>query len=186
LPGKRQKQYSKPFVVLNDKITNMKPSALIYIAFIAILASCTSENTNKRLNDSAAEQIAIDTTFTATRPKKSSSDCYVYIKNRDTASLKLNLEGEELTGELNYNLFEKDSNKGKIAGEMKGDTIIAEYTFDSEGIRSVREVIFVKKDDGNIYEATGEVIEKGGKMVFKDQSALKFDPTMVFTKTNCK
>ncbi|WP_316814012.1 hypothetical protein [Pedobacter heparinus] len=161
-------------------------SMVISVAALSVLASCNNENTNKQANDSASKVIAVDTTFTATHPKAHSNDCYVYIKNRDTASLKLNIDGEELTGELNYNLFEKDSNKGKIAGEMKGDTIIAEYTFDSEGMRSVREVVFVKKDDGNIYEGTGEVMEKGGKMIFKDRSALKFSPTLVFTKTDCK
>ena len=164
----------------------MRPSILILACFIMIAVSCNSENAGKQRSDSSSEVIAVDTTFTASHPKKSSSDCYVYIKNRDTASLKLNIEGEELTGELDYKLFEKDSNKGKIAGEMKGDTIIAEYTFDSEGMRSVREVVFVKKDDGNIYEGTGEVMEKGGKMVFKDRAALKFSPAMVFTKTNCR
>lgn len=152
--------------------------------FILSLASCTSEN--KGAAGDSTEVIALDTTFTATTPNESSGDCYIYTKNRDTASLKLNIIGEELTGELSYKLFEKDSNAGKIAGEMKGDTIIAEYTFDSEGMRSVREVVFVKKDDGNIYEGTGDVIEKDGKMVFKDRSAIKFSPTMVFTKTNCK
>lgn len=164
----------------------MKPSVLILACLALIVVSCNSENANKQADDSASKVIAVDTTFTATHPKAHSNDCYVYIKNRDTASLKLNIDGEELTGELNYNLFEKDSNKGKIAGEMKGDTIIAEYTFDSEGMRSVREVVFVKKDDGNIYEGTGEVMEKGGKMIFKDRSALKFSPAMVFTKADCK
>lgn len=162
----------------------MKLPFLILALFIITLVSCTSEN--KSTTGDSTEVIALDTTFTATTPKKNSSDCYQYIKNRDTASLKLNITGEELTGELNYKLFEKDSNTGKIAGEMKGDTIIAEYTFDSEGMRSVREVVFVKKDDGNIYEGTGDVIEKDGKMVFKNRSALKFSPTMVFTRTDCK
>lgn len=163
----------------------MKTIHFTLAVFAIVISSCTNENKSGERTDSS-EVIAVDTTFTATRPKTSSSDCYVYIKNRDTASLKINMHGEELTGELDYRLFEKDSNKGTIAGEMKGDTIIAEYTFDSEGMRSVREVIFVKKDDGNIYEGTGDVMEKSGKMVFKDRGALKFSPTMVFTKTNCK
>lgn len=163
----------------------MKTSIPAAALFALIISACTNENKTKQTKD-VDEVIAMDTTFTASQPKKSSSDCYMYIKNRDTASLKINIEGEELTGDLDYRLFEKDSNKGKIAGEMKGDTIIAEYTFDSEGMRSVREVVFVKKDDGNIYEGTGEVMEKGGKMVFKDRSALKFNPTMVFTKADCK
>lgn len=163
----------------------MKLSKLILAGLVIISASCTNENKTGQVTDTS-QIIAADTTFTVTQPKESSSDCYVYVKNRDTASLKINRAGEELTGDLDYNLFEKDRNKGTIAGEMKGDTIIAEYTFDAEGMRSVREVIFVKKDDGNIYEGTGEVMEKGGKMVFKDRGALKFDPTIVFTKTNCK
>lgn len=163
----------------------MNPSKIILVFLLIFSASCTNEQKAKQADDTS-KVIAPDTTFTSSRPKTSTSDCYVYIKNRDTASLKINMEGEELTGELNYKLFEKDSNKGTIAGEMKGDTIIAEYTFDSEGMRSVREVVFVKKDDGNIYEGTGDVMEKGGKMVFKDRSALKFSPTMIFTKTNCK
>ncbi|MEQ7798948.1 hypothetical protein ABDJ41_03955 [Pedobacter sp. ASV1-7] len=160
-------------------------SSIYTLALIAMISSsCTNENKSKVTNDTT-EIIAHDTTFTSSTPKTNSTDCYQYIKNKDTASLKINIEGEELTGNLNYNLFEKDRNSGTIAGEMKGDTIIAEYTFDSEGMRSVREVVFVKKIDGNIYEGTGEVMEKGGKMVFKDRSALKFSPAMVFTKTNC-
>lgn len=163
----------------------MRPSILILACFMIIAASCTSDNTKKVTGDSSAKVIAVDTTFTSANPKKS-SNCYVYTKNRDTASLRLNIDGEELTGELNYKLFEKDNNKGKITGELKGDTIIAEYIFDSEGMRSVREVVFVQKEDGKIYEGTGDVIEKNGKMVFKDRSALKFGEAIVFTKADCK
>lgn len=162
----------------------MKPLLFILALFVIITASCTSDNKSK-VDTDTAEVIALDTTFSATTPKTNSRDCYEYIKNRDTASLKVNINGEELTGDLSYNLFEKDRNKGTIAGEMKGDTIIAEYIFDSEGLRSVREVVFIKRIDGNIYEGTGEMMEKSGKMVFKDRSTLKFSPTMVFKKTNC-
>ncbi|WEK19982.1 MAG: hypothetical protein P0Y49_02290 [Candidatus Pedobacter colombiensis] len=160
----------------------MKSTILIMVAFSLIMAACNSENKNKQPADN--EKIA------ATNPPTdlaiSTSDCYVHIKNRDTATLKINIDGQNLIGELNYKLFEKDSNKGEITGQIKGDTIIAEYTFNSEGMKSVREVAFVKKADGNMYEGTGEVMEKNGKMVFKDHSALKFDDSMVFTKTACK
>lgn len=163
----------------------MKRSLLIITICVIAIAACTNENKIKQVKDTA-EAIATDTTFSATIPQKSSSNCYEYIKNRDTVLLKINIDGEELTGNLDYKLFEKDHNTGTIAGEMKGDTIIAEYTFDSEGLRSIREVVFVKKDDGKIYEGMGEVIDKGGKMVFKDRSSLQFNPAIVFSKTNCK
>lgn len=163
----------------------MKPFIFILALFALVILSCNSENRKKITSDSPAKVIAVDTTFTSANPKKSST-CYAYTGKGDTASLKLDIDGDELTGELNYKLFEKDNNKGKIAGELRGDTIVAEYIFDSEGMRSVREVVFVKKDDGKIYEGTGEVIEKNGKMMFKDRSALKFGQGIVFTKIDCK
>jgi len=86
---------------------------------------------------------------------------------------------------LSYSLFEKDSNKGTISGEVKGDTILAEYNFDSEGMRSTREVVFLKRDR-KLYEGFGEVEEKNGKTVFKDRSKLKFGDAIVFSLTDCK
>ncbi len=111
--------------------------------------------------------------------------CYSYTKNRDTATLMLLSSGHIITGELNYQLFEKDSNKGIIKGEMRGDTLIADYTFDSEGMKSTRQVAFLKKD-GKLLEGFGDVMDKEGKMIFKSLSALKFGESIEFTKVNCK
>lgn len=160
----------------------MKTTTLALAAFSLIILSCNNENKEK--HDANAAQITAKNP--GTEPKINSNDCYVHIKNRDTANLKINIEGGNLIGDLDYKLFEKDSNKGKIAGQIKGDTIIAEYTFSSEGVKSVREVAFLKKADGTLSEGFSEVIEKDGKMVFKNHSALKFDDSMVFTKTDCK
>lgn len=160
----------------------MKATILVLAAFSLIMASCNNENKEKH----DANKAQITAKSPDTELKINGNDCYVYLKNRDTATLKINVEGNNLVGELNYRLFEKDSNKGQIVGQIKGDTIIAEYTFSSEGMKSVREVAFLKKPDGNLYEGTGEAIEKNGKMVFKDHSAMTFDGSIIFTKTDCK
>ncbi|MEJ5992889.1 hypothetical protein WG904_00570 [Pedobacter sp. Du54] len=110
--------------------------------------------------------------------------CYRYTKNNDTASLMLISSGTIVTGQLNYQLFEKDSNNGVIKGEMRGDTLIADYSFDSEGMQSTRQVAFLKKD-GKLLEGFGDVIEKDGKTVFKALSDLKFGNAIEFTKVNC-
>ncbi len=99
--------------------------------------------------------------------------------------MQLRIDGEELTGFLDYKFAEKDANKGTLAGEMKGDTIIADYTFDSEGLRSVRELVLLKKD-GKLYEGYGPVKEDKGKMVFIDRSKLKFDNHVVFSSKPCQ
>lgn len=148
-------------------------------------AACNNNNTDGKSADSTSVT-SVDTSLTPSVPvHEKISQCYIYTKNRDTAKLKINTENDELTGDLSYNLFEKDSNKGTISGEIKGDTILAEYIFDSEGMRSTREIVFLKRD-GKLYEGFGEVEEKNGKTVFKNRAKLKFGDAIVFSLTNCK
>ena len=110
--------------------------------------------------------------------------CYTYTKNKDTASLSLISTGPIVTGELSYRLFEKDSNAGVLKGEMRGDTLVADYTFNSEGTQSIRQIAFLKKDD-KLLEGFGDVVEKDGKTVFKSLSTLQFGSSIEFVKINC-
>ncbi|MES2416971.1 MAG: hypothetical protein V4541_02225 [Bacteroidota bacterium] len=111
--------------------------------------------------------------------------CYVYSNNKDSASLTVTTNGPNISGKLAYYLFEKDSNTGTIKGELRGDTLIADYTFNSEGIESVRQVVFLKKE-GKLLSGFGEVVEKDGVTRFKDLSKLTFDNLLQFTPTACK
>ncbi|SHF77016.1 transposase [Pedobacter caeni] len=163
----------------------MKKVLFLFAGLTAMMAACTSNNTEKHIKDTSG-MIALDTTFTPANPApENSSNCYLYAAKKDTASLKLHIKGEELTGELNYNIFEKDVNKGTIAGEMKGDTIIADYTYDSEGLRSVRQVVFLKKE-GKLYEGYGEMEEHNGKFSFVNRAKLKFNNHITFNPIACK
>jgi len=161
----------------------MRKLILTLVAASTLLAACNNEKKTETITDSATVN-PVDTTVTA-NDQNFANGCYAYIKNRDTASLTLKVDGEEVTGDLSYKLFEKDSNKGTIAGEFKGDTIIAEYDFNSEGVRSIREIVFLKKD-GKLYEGFGDVETKGTKVVFKNRATLKFDGGLVFDPTACK
>jgi hypothetical protein len=111
--------------------------------------------------------------------------CYTYIKNKDTATLTMISSGPITTGELKYNLYEKDKNTGIFEGELRGDTLIAEYTFNSEGTESVRQVAFLKKGN-QLIEGFGDVEEKNSKMMFKDTSKLTFGQSIVFNKVDCQ
>ena len=164
----------------------MKKPILLLTAVAMFAFSCNSDKKETISDDSTAiTSMDTDATVVPTVPvEQQITGCFSYTKNRDTATLKINAENEELTGNLAYRLYEKDSNTGTIAGEIKGDTIIAEYIFDSEGMRSVREIVFLRKD-GKLYEGYGDVEEKSGKMVFKDRSKLKFGDAIVFSKTDC-
>jgi len=114
-----------------------------------------------------------------------SKQCFQYIDKKDTASLSLEINNDKVTGVLNYNLFEKDKNNGTITGIVKGDTIIADYTFQSEGTTSTREVVWLKKNN-ELVEGFGDIEEVKGKMKFKNTSNLHFDQSMVFKSIVCK
>ncbi|WP_316746037.1 hypothetical protein [Pedobacter gandavensis] len=162
----------------------MNKHILLFAGMAVIMASCTSNQAEKKVTDSS--MIAVDTTFSPTNEApKHEITCYQYVKNKDTANMQLRINGEEITGFLDYHIYEKDANKGTLSGEMKGDTLIAEYTFDSEGMRSVRELVLLKKD-GRFYEGYGPVKEEKGKVMFEHRGSLKFDHNVVFSPIPCK
>jgi len=163
----------------------MKRSFLFLALAAGLAAGCSSDQKGTATADSN-ELIAEDTTFTATAPAGGeTTECYAFVKNRDTVAMTLHVKGEEYTGELRYNFYEKDKNSGTFSGEMKGDTLISEYIFDAEGLRSVREAVFLRKD-GKLYEGFGETEEKSGKVRFRDRSKLDFGNAVVLSRVSCE
>ncbi|WP_379093732.1 hypothetical protein [Pedobacter sp. UC225_65] len=154
----------------------MKKIFFTLIGLAGLFAACQGNKSEQNNADS----MALDTNITPVTQQL----CYSYIKDKDTAKLSLMSSGSITTGELNYNLYEKDKNSGIFKGEMRGDTLIADYTFKAEGTESVRQVAFLKKGD-QLLEGFGEVKEQNGKMVFKDINKLTFGQAMVFNKVDC-
>ncbi|MEP7258837.1 MAG: hypothetical protein ABI687_10615 [Flavitalea sp.] len=110
--------------------------------------------------------------------------CYGLFSNKDTVLLHFGITDNKASGELVYNLWQKDKNSGTFRGEMNGDTLFANYTFMSEGIESSRELAFLKVGDG-FSEGYGRIDEKSGQPDFSDKSAIKFDSNFVLRKMDC-
>jgi hypothetical protein len=116
--------------------------------------------------------------------KKDVQTCYQYIKNNDTIILRTVKVSNFITGMLEYNLFGKDKNQGTILGQMKGDLLVADYTFISKGIQFVRQVVF-KKMGNSFVEGYGGIDNINGKDYFKNIDSLKFKESMVLTAFGC-
>lgn len=146
----------------------------ITITSFAILAlvSCKKEAQEIDTPETVAEKPAVE-------------ECYKGILKEDTIAMTLIVKDREITdGQLSYHFVEKDKNDGTLKGQIKGDTIFADYTFMSEGKQSIREVAFLKQ--GNAYiEGYGEVKEVNGKMIFVNPRQLKFDSKTILSKTEC-
>ncbi|MDQ7947515.1 MAG: hypothetical protein REI78_13675 [Pedobacter sp.] len=154
----------------------MKKYFLSLFGMIGVLMACNSSQDNGEMTDSTT----IDTSIISS----SQQICYAYIKDKDTVKLTMMSSGEITTGELSYALYEKDKNKGIFEGELHGDTLLAEYTFNAEGKESVRQVAFLKKGN-QLFEGYGDVEEKNGKILFKNTKNLKFGESIVLNKTDC-
>ncbi|MFT3934422.1 MAG: hypothetical protein QM726_12445 [Chitinophagaceae bacterium] len=136
------------------------------ILLIGILISCNSQQKEGDSSNSQQENTT----------KDSPMNCYRYASATDTISLKLIHVGEFITGLLVYSLKEKDKNKGTIQGNMRGDILVAKYTFMSEGIQSTRQVAF-KKEGNSFVEGYGD---------FNSLDSLSFNTSMKLTEIECQ
>jgi len=146
-----------------------------FFAFSALIlvVSCNSSPTqNSAIN---TKKSATDSTFNV---------CYSSMVKKDTVLLNALMTGDSIKGSLGYKLYEKDQNNGSILGKVYGDTIRATYTFMSEGMESVREVYFLKKDS-LLIEGLGNLKDNNGKVSFENPGAVKFEG-IVLTAVPCK
>lgn len=112
------------------------------------------------------------------------SGCYQMIIQQDTALLSLNHNGDSVTGSLSYHWHEKDNNDGSFRGAIRNDSlIVAHYTFQSEGVTSVRQIVF-KIQDSTLLQGYGEIRVENDTAFFRDVDLVIFDTKHPFRK-NC-
>src|SRR6478672_8041722 len=103
----------------------------IVLAILLFFISCNDEDNEQSQTESETSQ----------------SGCYQFASNTDTINMQIQHNGDPVTGTLVYNFKEKDINTGTITGTMKGDMLVADYKFMSEGVESYRQVAFKKQGD---------------------------------------
>lgn len=153
-------------------------SKFLILGMIFSLVAC-----NKKAEDT---QVVTEKEMEQPEITVSGKQCYLWTQGKDSVSMTLvTANGGNVTGDLRYNFFEKDDNSGTVSGLFKGDTLFVEYAFESEGMKSVREVAFLKRDK-TFLEGFGEVEQKDNKEVFKDKKTLKFGGSLILQEVPCK
>jgi len=158
-----------------------KVLTLTAVLALSVFASCKKETTTTE-----PVQITPSPPKEAEIVEPAGDQCYTWKSNGSIVEMSFNVNShQEVNGKLSYNLVGKDKNEGTLIGNMKGDTLIADYTFSSEGMSSVRQVVFLQKD-GTLIEGYGDVVTTNDKVTFKDKSKLKFDQKNALAKVDCK
>ena len=113
--------------------------------------------------------------------------CYVAKLSKDAYTLDIESADKGMvSGLLAFNNFEKDSSSGTLNGTFMNGILLGNYSFDSEGMHSYRQVIFKKVGDDFI-EGFGEVKMVGDKEIFVDPTKITYDLKVKFVKSiNCK
>lgn len=112
--------------------------------------------------------------------------CYQMVISKDTAMFNMSQSENIVSGKLSYRRFEKDSNEGEFKGELHDSTINGWYRFQSEGMISVRQVIFKIRPDGNLSEGYGKMEMKSDTAYFTLPHNLNFEDQHPYIKINCK
>lgn len=160
--------------------------SIFTLLILFALVSCgNSDNTSPATEGgSTVHGQANDTIVSSGEPVRLEG-CYQMVVQRDTATMYLNIIGNNVTGKLVYNHFEKDDNTGSLKGELRENRIVADYIFQSEGGTSTREVAF-KIQDTLLLEGHGQVEERNGKTIFLQSDKLQFDAAHPFRKVDCR
>ena len=161
------------------KIIKKYVSCALLIAF-----ACNSGGEKINDQDSLAQT---DTTIVSSPINKKDTTiggCYSQIINRDTASLQIEINESNVTGPLTYKIYQKDRNDGSIKAEIADSLITGWYLFKSEGIISVREVIW-RIRPGQLWPAIGKMIQRHDTTMFGNPDKLEFDNKRPFVKVKC-
>lgn len=146
---------------------------------LCVLMACQeSKPTNEDVVRSSQDSTAM------LPPDDKIKECYESKIGNSSVNLSLTGSGNLVEGRLDYLHDEKDNNKGRLKGRIMGDTLLADYTFMSEGVESVREVIFLKTTAG-YREGYGAVKDEAGKMIFEDRKQVDFSKSAELVKVDC-
>ena len=108
--------------------------------------------------------------------------CYVAHLAKDVYALDIQSDTNgAVKGTLAFNNAEKDSSSGTFTGTYTDAdaTLLGDYTFNSEGVQSVRQVIF-KKEGNTFVEGFGATTVVGNRESFTAPINVTFDTSAVF------
>jgi hypothetical protein len=128
------------------------------------------------------EKVPVKTKTTPKTNNNTAKDCYVANLEGNIIEMEIQYHPKDISGTLTYAFVGKDLNTGTFKGKMVNNILIADYTFESEGVSSERQIAF-KLVDNQFVEGYGERVKNGTR--FKDIAKLQFNYNMPLKKVIC-
>lgn len=155
---------------------------ILLICCLAVLFECSCNN--PETNEPAQETTVNNSSLPDSSKSSGYSGCYIRVMQKDTLVAHLQQQGNNFTGRLTFNNYQKDGSTGTINGRLENGIIKLLYSFRSEGMNSVMEVYF-KPGDAVLLPATGELRNHGDTVFFASPDSLRFAEKDRLQKTDC-
>lgn len=154
---------------------------VLYCSFIFALGACKSKNAETTQTTETTTANA-DTVATATAPAAETL-CFEEKVGKDLTTVSLIIDGNNVTGRMEWLPWEKDQARGTLKGKKNGNEIVADYEYMIEGSNQLEEKVFVLEGD-KLLVKSGELEDKNGKLVMKNPGKATIGQTLV--KVACK
>ncbi|AKD56822.1 hypothetical protein [Spirosoma radiotolerans] len=141
------------------------------IGLLAGTLACQSRTSEQSTTSQSSEKATVS----------SDTLCFRQILSRDTTTLQLVINGNQVRGYLDSNPYEKDRAQGPLEGTVESGQIQVDWKRSGEGTTQPYTLNLVTKGD-SISWLEGERIERQGKWVLKDPKA---GYAYVLTKIDC-
>ena len=162
--------------------------ALAFTACNSNTESASTEKSDTLVNNNTSNNADDDSkpVVPGNENDKTSGSCYMQVLKRDTMVLHIdNTSGENISGKLSFDNYEKDGSTGTVKGKREGDILKLIYSFQSEGTNNVMEVYFKEENDG-IVRGVGEMEIKGDTVYFVHPDKITYSSNGMMRKTNCE
>lgn len=159
---------------------------LILIALAFVLVRCNDshqEPATQSTNDSTSASTSKDER-PVSDPDETITGCYQRVLGRDSFLARLQQSGDQVTGKLAFNNYEKDRSSGEVKGRLDSGIIKLLYTFQSEGMTSVMEVYFKKTAQG-LVRGIGDMQNHGDTALFSNPNSVRFPADETWRSLPC-
>lgn len=149
----------------------------LFFCFMLLLGLLACQPTSK-----PATETETDTTEESNI--EDGTTCYLFAEGKDSTFLTLTIDGNDVTGHMEWVPWEKDGARGELSGTLDGNKVTADWNYMIEGSEQAEEKVFIIEADA-VGEMTGELTEgPGGKLVLKDPAKAKIGTYL--SKVDCK
>lgn len=156
----------------------MKNNLLFIVIIIVFTTACQPKPASN------VTEITNTSETPATTELADGSYCFQQSIGRDTTSINLSINGNTVSGEMNWIPYEKDGARGTLQGTRNGNEITAIWAYVIEGSDQKEQVMF-KIEGDQLLRKVGELEypNNDGNLKLKDPANAAYSET--FSKITC-